>query len=220
MSEIDEVKLIHTIVIGSDWQEVLTNIVVEQNMDPKNIDIIGLANAFLDYLHTMKKFDFRIPARFILIASILLRMKCDMLLEEEIEKQQKQHSASKIDIERIPVLAPPLTRRPTRKVTLAELISALNKAFAFKELKETKKIRMRRAVEGIIRPAEDIEVKIKKIFDEIMKGKTKFSDLVPKWHRKEIVDVFLPLLYLDQRGKIACEQDEFFKEIYIKIRAV
>ena len=217
---IDEAKLIHTIVLGSDWQEVLTNIVVEQNMDPKDIDIIELANAFLNYLHTLKKFDFRIPARFVLIASILLRMKCDLLLEEEIEKQQKEQLPSKIDIERIPLLSPPLSRRPTRKVSLDELITALNKAFAFKEMKETKKIRMRRAVEGIIRPAEDIEVKINKIFNQILGGKTTFSTLVPRWNRKDIVDVFLPLLYLDQRGKILCEQEEFFKEIYIKVRAV
>jgi len=217
---IDEGKLISTIVLGSDWQEVLTNIIIEQGLDPKNIDLIALAESFSSYLHTLKKFDFRIPARFVLVAAILLRMKCDMILEEEIIKKEKAQTPSKIDIDKIPVLAPPLTRRPTRKVTLNELITALNKAFVFQEKKETKKLRMRRAIEKIIEPAEDIELKIKRIFNEILNGKTTFSKLVPKWDRKKIVDVFLPLLYLDQRGKISCEQKEFFKEIYIKIKAV
>ena len=217
---IDENKLIHTIILGSDWQEVLTNIVVEQGMDPKDIDMIKLADAFLIYLNQMKTFDFRIPARFVLIAAILLRMKCDMLLEEELEKQEKEQQPSKIDIENMPLLTPPLTRRPTRKVTLDELITALNKAFAFKEKKETKQLRLRGAIERIIQPEEDIEIKIKRIFDKILRGKTKFSDLIPRWRRREIVEAFLPILYLTQRGKIICEQKEFFKEIYIKLKAV
>ena len=80
---IDENKLIQNIVMGSDWQEVLANLVVEEGMDPLSVDIVRLADSFMSYLHRLKDFDFRVPARFILIAAILLRMKCELLLEEE-----------------------------------------------------------------------------------------------------------------------------------------
>jgi len=215
---IDENKLIRTIVLGSDWQEVLANLVIEEGMDPLSIDIVKLADSFMSYLRKLKEFDFRIPARFVLIAAILLRMKCELLLEEEIKKEKIEGEAiPPIDIE-VPILTPPALRKPTRKVTLDELVNALNKAFAFKEKKETKKLRIRRAAEQLIEPAEDIELKIKEIFNEILKGKRKFSDIVPIWKRRDIVETFMPLLYLAHRGKISCEQDEFFKEIYINLR--
>ncbi|MFH0832852.1 MAG: segregation/condensation protein A [Candidatus Aenigmatarchaeota archaeon] len=215
---IDENKLIQTIILGSDWQEVMTSIVVEEGLDPLDIDIKKLADSFIVYLQRLKKFDFRIPARFILIAAILLRMKCELLLEEEAEKVKEEKEITKIDIENIPPLSPPIERMTTRKVTLTELITALNKSFEFREKKEIKKLRMRRAAESLIEPEIDIEIKIKGVFDDIMDGKTKFSDLVPVWKRTEIVETFMPLLYLMQRNKINCDQEEFFKEIYIRLK--
>ena len=218
--EITEEKIIHTIVTGSDWQDVLTSLITEDGMDPLKVDIVQLANAFIHYLHRLKTFDFRIPARFILIAAILLRMKAELLLEEEKEKELRKHESSiKIDIENVPQLLLPMLRKTTRKVTLNELVSALQKAFDFKERKEDRKLRLRRHVENLIEIEEDIELRIKIIYDSIIKkGETTFSALVPVWRRKEIVETFLPVLYLSNRGKISCNQEEFFQEIYIKIK--
>lgn len=219
--QIDENKLLQTIIVGSDWQEVLTSIVVEEGMDPLSIDLSILANSFMVYLQRLKKFDFRIPARFVLIAAILLRMKCELLLEEEEKKRERPESEQNplIDVENIPQLLPPVERKPTRKVTLTELITALNKAFEFKEKKETQHLRLRRNVERFIEPEEDIEVRISRVFDSISKHGivVKFSEIVPVWKRKEIIETFLPLLYLSNRGKIICEQEEFFREIMINI---
>ncbi len=217
---IDENKLLQTIIAGSDWQEVLTSIIVEEGMDPLSIDISGLAGSFMVYLQRMKKFDFRIPARFVLIAAILLRMKCEMLLEAEEEKAKAESEQKPvIDVENIPQLLPPIERKATRKVTLDELITALNKAFEFKEKKESQKLRIRRAVETLIEPEEDIEVRISRVFSEITRHgiAVKFSEIVPVWRKREIVETFLPLLYLSNRGRVSCEQEEFFKEIMIKI---
>jgi segregation and condensation protein A len=215
----NEAKVIQTIVLGSDWKEVITNLIAEEDMDPLSIDLIKLVDAFMMYLQKLKKFDFRIPARFILVAAILLRMKCELLLEEEEEKRIETEKIPPINIENIPVLSPPILRRPTRKVTLSELIDALNKAIMFKERKEEKRIIMRRAVEKLIVPEEDIELKINSVYNKIVKHYAiKFSDLVPVWKRKDIVDTFMPLLYLEQRGKIICEQENIFEDIYIKVR--
>ena len=218
---IDENKLIQTIVTGSDWQEVLSIIVVEEGMDPLAIDITRLADSFIFYLHRLKSFDFRIPARFILISAILLRMKCELMLEEEMHKEEiKGEQLPPLNIDNVPMLGAPVVRRPTKKVSLDELISALNKAFEFRERKEAKNIRMRKAIETLIEPEEDIEIRIKKIFDEILRHGTvmRLSDIVPTWKRKEIIETFMPLLYLTQRGKVHCEQEEFFKEIYIRLK--
>ncbi len=217
---VDETNLIRTIIIGSDWQEVLETIVLEECMDPLSIDIIKLADAFTDYLEKLKTFDFRIPARFVLITAILLRMKCELLLEEEeIKAKEEVKRGPKINVENLPELSAPIERRPIRKVTLDELVRALNKTFEFTERKEGKKLRMRRAIENLIEPEEDIEARIKKILEKIIeKNGIKFSELVPVWRRLDIVKTLMPVLYLLQRGKVCCEQEELFKEITIKIK--
>jgi len=215
----NETKVIQKIVLGSDWKEVITNLVAEENMDPLSIDLIKLVDVFTTYLQRLKDFDFRVPARFILVAAILLRMKCELLLEEEEKKRMEAEKVPPLNIEDVPVLSPPIIRKPTRKVTLSELVNALNKAMVFKERKEEKKIRLHRAVERLIEPEEDIELKIKRIHNKILKQLSiMFSDLVPVWKRKDIVNVFLPLLYLETRGLIVCEQDGMFKDIHITIK--
>jgi chromatin segregation and condensation protein Rec8/ScpA/Scc1 (kleisin family) len=217
---INEEKIIRTIIVGSDWQEVLTTIVIEDGMDPMSIDIIKLTDSFMGYLKKVQKFDFRIPARFVLIAATLLFMKCESLLSEEEEKGRMEGGQMpNIDMNNIPVLTPPLIRKPTRKVTLSELINALNRAMEFKERKEEKKFRIRDAVERLIEPEEDIEIKISRIFDKIVTNREiNFSDLVPVWKKIEIVETFIPLLHLETRGMVVCEQEEMFKEIKIRIR--
>jgi len=213
-------QLIHTIVTGSDWEEVLTSIVVEQNLDPENLNIIELAEAFLVYLKRLESFDFRIPARFILIAAILLNMKCEALLEKEEERLSKLESEEikHINLES-PLLIPPTERNSTRPVSLTELISALNKAMEIKSKKEREyKLPTRKDPIEIVEPI-DIEKKINNIYEKIRaKGIISFSDLVPVWRRKEIIEIFLPLMYLASRGSIICEQHEMFKEIIIKLK--
>jgi segregation and condensation protein A len=220
---IDENKLMHNIIKGSDWQTVLTDIIAEENMNPWNIDLIGLTDRFVHYLERLRSFDFRIPARFILIAAILLRMKCEFLLEEEKEKAEKEQEMPDIDLDSIPNLEPPIMRKATRKVTLDELVSALNKAFVFKEKKEVRKLRMRRAVETLIEQEEDIEGRIKNVMIDIrnkMKGgRITFASIVPSWTRKNIVTTFIPLLYLEQRGSVECDQPELFGDIFITFRS-
>lgn len=217
---IDESKLMQTIIVGTDWQEVLSNIVVEENLNPENVNISKLAEHFMSYMQKLKEFDFRIPARFILVASIILRMKCELMLDEEEKKSIEGQVIPPLNIENVPELLTPIERRPTRKVTLVELVNALNKSFEFKEKKENKQIRMRHAIETLIEPEEDIELKINRVFDDILRHGTRitFSDLVPTWRKKEIVSIFLPLLYLTTRGKIGMEQEEFFKEIDIYVK--
>ena len=217
---IDESKLMQTIIAGSDWQEVLSSIVIDEGLNPEDVDITRLADFFMIHMQRLKVFDFRIPARFVLVAAILLRMKCEILLETESEKEVKGEEIPPLNIDNVPQLLPPIERRPTRKVTLTELILALNKTMEFKERKESKHLRMRQAIETLIEPEEDVEVRIKDVFSNVLRHGTlmKFSDLLPAWRRAEIVRIFMPLLYLSVRGKVELVQEEIFKDIFIHVK--
>jgi chromatin segregation and condensation protein Rec8/ScpA/Scc1 (kleisin family) len=216
-----ESDIIRTIVLGSDWEEALTSIVVEQGLDPLNIDITRLSDAFTLHLQRLQGFDFRIPGRFILIASILLSMKAEALLSHE-EERLNQLKAAAIDQLNLdsPMLLPPPHRTATRPVGLTDLISALNKAFEIKAKKEPILLAKRR-IPNIPIPnnPEDIEGRIESIYHKIQrKGVVRFSDLVPVWKRKEIISTFLPLLHLCTRGKASAHQPAHFKEIVVKLR--
>ena len=222
-------QLINLMVSEPSWEDVIIKIVAEEQMDPWSVDIIKLANAFLDYLGKIEHLDLRIPARFILIAAILLRMKSDILTEKEerifIPESEKEMDETLRVLASLPPLQPPLKRIPLRNVSLEELLSALKKAYDIQERRVERKLRIKRAVEVVLPAAEveDITERINKLLTQINEALTEvesieFSRLVKRWGRREIVESLMPLLHLSQDGKINLIQEELFKEILVKLR--
>jgi segregation and condensation protein A len=211
------------------WEDVIIKIVAEEQMNPWSVDIIKLSNVFLDYLEKMESLDLRIPARFILIASILLRMKSDVLIEKEerilIPESEKEMDETLRVLATLPPLQPPLKRIPLRNVSLEELISALKKAYEVQERRVERKLKIKRAVEVAVpaAEAEDISERINKLLAQINEALSEvesieFSRIVKRWGRKEIVEALVPLLHLTQDGKVDMHQEELFKEILVKLR--
>ena len=59
--------------------EVLVELAKRGEMDPWDIDIAKATEKFLQYIDSLERRDLRIPARTLLYASILLRMKSDSM---------------------------------------------------------------------------------------------------------------------------------------------
>jgi len=221
-------QLITLITSEPSWEDVIVKIIAEEQMDPWAVDIIRLANTFAKYLHKIEELDLRIPARFILIAAILLRMKSDILAEKRekilIPESEKEEDETLRILAKIPPLQPPLKRIPLRSVTINELVNALRKAFEVKERRLERKRRVKRAVEFAIPPLEeDITEKINKLLSQINIAlaeidSIEFSRLVKRWGRKEIVEALVPLLHLSQDGKVQLDQPEIFKEILVRLK--
>lgn len=221
-------QLINLMVSEPSWEDVIVKIVAEEGMNPWNIDIMHLADKFTDYVDKMDKLELGIPARFILIAAILVRMKSDIL--EPKPRERVLITESNIDeeliktLQAIPPLEAPVKRIPMGNITLEELITSLRKAFDVKERRVKKKYNLKRlAEEGMPQEKEDITKRIEIIMNEILEAMAEieksieFSRLVKKWSRKEIVRTLMPLLHLSQRGKIKLNQKELFKEIEVEI---
>jgi segregation and condensation protein A len=229
----NEQDLLKTVIQSESWEDVIYNIVSIEGLDPWDIDIVKLADSFLKYIESIKMLDFRIPAKIVFVAAVLLKLKTDSLFpqekEEEIALPQINEDELKVFKEKLEQikLSPPLERMPARAVTLDELIEALRKAMRVKERKEYKRHALgKKVVNNIDVSEEDIEKRIERLLKEIEdlskmlnKEKIEFSRLVDKWEREEIVKHFLPLLYLANRGDVTAEQEEFFKEIWISKKA-
>jgi len=229
--QVDNEELIKITISEPSWEDVIIKIVVEKNINPWNIDIVKLADAFVEYLRKMEAYDLRIPARFILIAAILVRMKSDIFAEKRDRILIPEGPGAEKDSEllrvlaSIPPLQPPLERSTVANITLPELILALKKAFEVEQRRKVKKERMRaRLAEILPTEKDDINERISNLFQAILETiehvekMTTFRNLIKKWERKEIVKSLLPMLYLSQDGKIDYDQPVLFDEIYIKLR--
>lgn len=223
----EEESIMKLILEKENWEEIIYHIVSLEQIDPWNVDLVKLTDSFLKYLNKLQELDFRVPAKIVFVAAILLRLKADYLsiFEEEEETIEKiaQRPFPELGIDpNLIQLGVPIKRIPKRQVTLEELISALQKALVVKERKMERRRAWQARLEAQI-TEEDITVRIEKIMkeiDEMMKKKKQeqieFKDIVKKWNRDQIVERFVPILHLEQNQKIRTEQIEFFKQIIIK----
>ncbi|MEM5804257.1 MAG: segregation/condensation protein A [Candidatus Aenigmatarchaeota archaeon] len=223
-------QLIDLMIKEPSWEDVILKIVAEEGMQPWNIDLVKLADVFIDYLNRMEQLDLRVPARFVLVTAILLRMKSDVLVEKRVRsiipESDKPLSAELERLARLPPLQPPVVRMPVSNVSVEELLTALRKAFEVSERRIEKKERIRQRVHAAMPPQEEenISERIDRLFNRIqsalqeIQGTVEFSKLLKGWERREIIRTLLPMLHLSQEGKIKYEQPELFKEIYIELK--
>jgi segregation and condensation protein A len=219
----DESSLLKVIIEKESWEEVIYYIVNIEKIDPWNVDVAKLCDGFISFIRRAKELDFKIPAKVVFVASILLRMKAEYLLmkeEEEIEKKEEEIPEF-FDVKpEMLKLAYPIKRIPRRQITLSELILALKRIMDLEKKRKERKERLSQKLQKGIDWEEDIEKRIQIVLQKIeelyvKKGKVEFREIVEKWEREEIVKSFLPLLHLEKNKEIKTEQEDFFKEIWI-----
>jgi chromatin segregation and condensation protein Rec8/ScpA/Scc1 (kleisin family) len=221
--QVSEENLLKVIIEKESWEEIIYYIVNIEKIDPWNVNIARLCDGFINFLRKVKELDFRIPAKVVFVAAILLRMKAEylMLREEEKIEEREEEIPEFFDIRpEMLKLAYPVKRIPRRQITLDELIIALKKAMEVeKRRKERKEVLLQKLQKGIDLE-EDVERRIQIVLRKIedlyfKKSKVEFRDIVDKWERSEIVKNFLPILHLEKNKEIKTEQPDFFKEIWI-----
>ncbi len=208
-----------------DPVEILVRLAKDHEIDPWNIDIIEVADKFLEQLETRRS-DIRYFGRTLHYAAILLRMKADSVSEEENEDAEAgAEEFDYFDSEEYPVPKPRIFRRSKRPVTLDELIS---------ELKKAEKVELRRqnrSKETKEKPLIAVEDVLKIAHDENIEES--ISELLVLLHEKfeqkdvltlsELLDrdtdgilTYISLLFMATRKQIWLEQPELFSELYIR----
>lgn len=213
--------------------DMLVELVLRDEMDPWDIDIASLANRYLEEVRRMVKINLRLSGNTLLTSSILLRMKSENLMPEENghnghnghDDYGWEDGAHYEDAAyNIPPLPVPLRRRAERKVTLFELIDALQRALNEEMLRKNFPPRPRTKPKLIIKVDEEsVKEKILTLYDrvlELMRSHEviRFTELLHEQTRRHIIEVLLYLLYLDSQGKLRVWQKELFGEIFITAR--
>ncbi|MGA3020325.1 MAG: segregation/condensation protein A [Candidatus Micrarchaeales archaeon] len=213
---------IENLVKEATWKDILFALVNKNELNPWDIDIIDIVGKYLAVVKGMKLLDLRVPANIILAAAILLRLKSDMLQLDEISEEQ----AGVLDENArpyVPVdsLSMRLRLPPRRKVTLNELIDALEEAMKLKEYREAKMADEVRII-PLLLSRVDVEADIEVVYSIVKRNlgidkKISFSSLCNIAKKDDVLlDIFIPLLFLASRDRVMLLQDKFFGEILIE----
>jgi segregation and condensation protein A len=210
--------------------EVLVELAKRGEIDPWDIDIAKATEKFLQYIDSLEKRDLRIPARTLLYASILLRMKSDSMEGQkevegpEPEREEIEEGPEEETEEQLP--RPPVRRHTKRPVTLDELISELKKAEMVgrrKAMRERWPSTEEKALD--VSHDEGIEERIKALGpildDMFMEKKTvTFQDINSKNSKTEDgVTNYVSLLFMAQRKQVWLEQEEIFGDLFVRRHA-
>ncbi len=219
------------------WQSILYELIKTEQMNPWDIDVGLLTQKYLETLKKLKEVNFFLSGKVILAAAILLKIKSDKLLTEELarldshlfpqEIEELEELADFIDYPKPnPTLTIKTPQARRRKVTIQDLVDALEKA-----LEVDKRRKLRRLQEQVVPlnlkiPEKKIDIteKIKEIYSRIMvflsnkKEKLTFTKLVNSDKKEEKIYTFIPLLHLENQNKVCMEQEEPFGEIEIKLK--
>ena len=215
------------------WQTIIYDLIKTEQMDPWDIDISILTNEYIKAIKTLKDMNFFISGKVLLAASLLLRIKSTKLVTEDIaafdnllfnpESEEIDdyiaEEASQI-VKDIPKLAIKTPQARKRRLTVQDLVDALQKALEVNQRKVIRKVEERSINVQLPKVKIDITNLIKNVYQRILdlfkkEDKVTFTKIVSSDKKEDKIYTFIPLLHLDNQGKINLIQEKPFGEIEI-----
>ena len=229
------------------WQALLLDLINTERLNPWDIDLSILAKRYVEKIRELQEIGenaFFISSKVLFAAAILLRIKSQILHEnikdiDEILFESKKKLRDELvknpqiitlEEDEIPLIMPRTPLPRARKVTLPELMSALDKAINTEHRRIRKSLYLNRARRdigvaifpgftfNIAQKIKDIFGKIKELFMKKKADKLVFSELVASNEKTEKIPVFLSLVHLDHQKKIWLEQEKAFSELQIYLK--
>ncbi|MGC8669990.1 MAG: segregation/condensation protein A [Candidatus Micrarchaeia archaeon] len=214
-------------VQNATWRELLIHIVEKNQLDPWDINISEIADHYIKAVNRMKVLDLHIPANLILAVSILLRMKSEAFIlveNSEVTPIEEIEGSMQRVIPDVEPLVSKIRMQPGKRITLQELMEAMDEAIKIQRSSTSTEHTARPPINITIN-TEDIDSKLDRVYDLVKKNIdgeriTTFASLIRGFNNIEsiLLDLFIPLLLLMHRGKLALRQDEFFNEIFIMLK--
>jgi len=228
------------LITGEDlsWQAIIYDLIKTEQLNPWDIDIGVLAERYVEIIQQLEEADFFISSKVLLACSLLLRLKSEILINSYIQdlnaalygqKENPRYELERLEIDEgeLPTLVPRTPMARHRKVTLKELMGALNKAIDTENRRIKREIKGRQAEKSILEVMPrgvhvPLKVRVKNIFG-IVNGHIKagndhmkFSHLAPA--KEEKLASFVPILHLSNNGKVFLRQPIHFDEIHMSLK--
>lgn len=224
------------------WQEIIYDLINTEQLDPWNVDIVILTNKYLEKVQSLEEADFFVSSKVLLAASLLLRIKSEILLNKYIKsiddilfgrkEEIKKSGIERIELEdEIPDLIPRSPMPRFRKVTLKELLESLNKAIITENRRIKKEVVNRSALieSSVSLPRRTINIKdkIREVFNKLdlhfrenkEHVKIAYSEFIGSDERDKRIEYFYPLLLLENNHKVWLHQEKHFDEIDIWMKS-
>lgn len=219
------------------WQSLIHELIKTEQMDPWDIDVSLLTKKYIAIISKLKELDFRISGKVLLAAAILLKMKSNRLIGEDLTQfdrliagteeqllEEFEDLTEKPELEEKPALIPRTPQPRKRKVSIYDLVEALEKALEVKQRRVMHSIppldvEVPKKTKDITQVIREVYGKIKSFFFKNQKNKLMFSQLVPSDKKEDKIYTFIPLLHLDHQRKINLEQEEPFSDIEIMLHS-
>lgn len=221
------------------WQTVLKELVKSEEMDPWDVDVSIIAKRYIDTIKTLKEHDLKISGKMLLAAAILLKIKSNRLVGEDIEYldrliSQQDEEEDLLDFEEevspraredIPTdLIPKTPQMRKRKVSIHDLMQALEKALEVKRRRVLQSAppthvlipSRKKDISAIIK---DVYGSVKNFFWDTPKNTLMFSQLLPENADKEgKIATFMPLLHLATAHRVDLHQEQHFGDFVVSLR--
>ena len=239
---------IFDIIIKEDdlsWKEMIYDLVRKENMDPWDINVSILAERFLQTIKKLAQMDFRIGGKIVLASSLLLKLKSDRLVGEDLANFERLLVApidelidgenDAFEFEQTDLnsflndqrkLIPRTPQPRERKVSVFDLVDALEKALETDLVKQKYRILHGREIEEV-QEAPKKKFELGKTMDSLHAKLTNmftkpttrvyFNELLSSDDKQSKVYTFLPLLHLENQRKLDLLQEEHFGLIEVKI---
>ena len=233
---------IYKLVVDGDevsWQGILQDLVKTEQMDPWDIDISLLTKRYIGAIRKLKDLDFRVSGKVLLAAAILLKIKSKRLVGEELMQLDRLIAGGEGDGDLLeefedlidspegeekPRLIPRIPQPRKRKVSIYDLVGALEKALEVKQRRVMHSIpplnvEIPKKTRDITHVIREVYGNIKSFFFRNSQKKMMFSQLVPSEKKEDKIFTFIPLLHLDHQRKINIDQEEHFADIEITLHS-
>ncbi|MBL7055155.1 segregation/condensation protein A [Candidatus Woesearchaeota archaeon] len=230
---------IHQILFTEDevtWQSMIYDLVKTEQMNPWDIDVSLLTQKYIGMIQQFKELDFRVSGKVLLAAAILLKIKSNRLVGEDLIEFDRLIAGNEEELlgdfeeaveypgieEEKPTLIPRTPQPRKRKVSIYDLVGALEKALEVKHRRVRNSIppmgvRIPEKTRDITQVIREVYGKIKTFFFKTQENKLMFSQLVPSDNKEDKIYTLIPLLHLDHQRKINIHQEVPFADIEIMI---
>lgn len=232
------------VVLNEDelsWQHIIVDLVKSEQMDPWDIDVTHLTQKFLDIIRKLQQLDFRVGGKLVLAAAVLLKIKSDRLMDEDLSMLDSLIHSAEHDQEELDLLgmdfddffeagapAPerpkiyPRTPQPRqRKVSVYDLVTALEQALEVTVRREKRALDNVKAPEVTV-PEKKVDITdlMNNLLERIDSHKAEevyFHHLVTSEEKHHKVLTFIPLLHLTNERRVDLVQEEHFGHISVTL---